>query len=71
MHPTFFGYFLYAYIAFLGKDILMAGLRAIIVCVTQGQEIYYYICVHYKQEKNRNTENRWVSTVHFGRFSVN
>ena len=29
------------------------GLRAIIVCVTQCQEIYYYICVHYKQEKNR------------------
>ena len=27
MHPTFFGYFLYAYIAFLGKDILMGSVQ--------------------------------------------
>ena len=38
------------------------------VCVTECQEIYYHICVHYKQEKNRKIENRCVTTVHFGRF---
>ena len=32
------------------------------VCVTECQEIYYHICVHYKQEKNRKIENRCVTT---------
>ena len=31
----------------------------------------YTFIFHYKQEKNRKIENRCVSTVHFGRFSVN